>query len=149
MRKLLLTGTVYILLLCVPLHLSASALLHGGLGREATSIGTAAGSPSNTTGTSEESESAESIELFGPGKSKRKRHKQKVKRMGGHQNLSDKLTANGIFGKQKKSSGIGQSVLFLVVPAAAVVGLALLFASSTKDKNTNPDPDLADPSGTN
>ena len=138
MRKLLLTGTVYTLLFCVPLHLSASIAGHGGLGDRFMAVG----SSLTTNAPSEVNEGTESIELFGPGKNKRKRHKQKVKRMGGHQNLSERLTANGIFGSQKKDSGIGRSVLFLVVPAAAVVGLALLFASSTKDKNTNPDPNL-------
>lgn len=145
MRKLLLTGTVYTLLFCVPLHLSASAMLHGGLGGEEKTVS----SSSAMTESSAVNEGTETIELSGPGKNKRKRHKQKVKRMGGHQNLTERLTANGIFGKQKKNSGIGQSVLFLVVPAAAVVGLALLFASSTKDKNTNPDPNLTDPIGLN
>ena len=100
------------------------------------------GSSSAMTESSEVNEGTESIELFGPGKNKRKRQKQKAKRMGGHQNLTDKLTANGIFGSQKKDSGIGRSILVLVVPAAAVVGIALLFASSTKGKNTSPEPDM-------
>ncbi|WOK06635.1 hypothetical protein RT717_26535 [Imperialibacter roseus] len=89
----------------------------------------------------------EALGLFGPGNRKKKRHKEKKKRMGRHQNLQEKTNQKGVFGK-KKDSGVGQNVLFLVVPAVAVVGLAFLFAASTKNKNADSllDPD---PNGTN
>ncbi|MEQ8688868.1 MAG: hypothetical protein RIE86_26440 [Imperialibacter sp.] len=149
MRKFSFVGCAYLLLFCMPLHLSASVAsqMHAQVSRSFET------SPLSESGLAMETEIAEKLEegalgLFGPGNRKKKRHKEKKKRMGGHQNLGEKLSQKGIFGKQTKNSGIGQNVLFLVVPAVAVVGLAFLFAASTKNKNADSllDPD---PNGTN
>lgn len=148
MRKFSFVGCAYLLLFCMPLHLSASVAsqMHAQVSR------TFETTPLSENGLAMETEMAEMLEeealgLFGPGNRKKKRHKEKKKRMGRHQNLQEKTNQKGVFGK-KKDSGVGQNVLFLVVPAVAVVGLAFLFAASTKNKNADSllDPD---PNGTN
>lgn len=133
MRLFKIKACAYIFLLCTPLHLMAYS---------------GAGAIAGVTSSSEPVEVSISdwTEAPGPGKKKKKqRHKAKRKRMGKHKNLSDRANG-GIFGKGKKKDGTGQNVLFLIVPAVAVAGIAVLFVSNTNQKNSEPVPD---PTGTN
>jgi len=141
MRKYFITGCAYLLIFCIPLHLSAS--VSGGSASHGEGDADVEVNNSVIEGGNGE-QLQESIELFGPGKSRRQRHKAKVKRMGNHQNLADRMATRGIFDTGKKKDGAAKSALFMIVPAVAVVGLALLFASSTKDKNATPLPDPTD-----
>jgi hypothetical protein len=148
MRKFSIVGCAYLLIFCMPLHLAASV---GSQTRLSESSIVADYSITEEDIWEEieliEDAEAEQFGLFGPGNRNKKRHKEKKKRMGGHKNLQERINQKGVFGK-KKNSGVGQNVLFLVVPAVAVVGLAFLFAASTKDKNAK---SLLDPTpdGTN
>ncbi len=134
MRKYFTAGCAYLLIFCTPIQLSASAS-----GRYVTAVEDRAGVAM---------EGSEQMEgpfgLFGPGKSRKKHHKAKVKRMGNHQNLADKMATRGVFGSGKKKDSATKNALFMIVPAIAVVGLAVLFATSTKEKNNTPAPDPDD-----
>lgn len=139
MRKYFIAGCAYLLIFCIPLHLSAS--VSGGC------MAVAAASPGAEAGVSglEGSGQMEGpFGLFGPGKSRRKHHKAKVKRMGNHQNLADKIATRGVFSSGKKKDGAAKNALFMIVPAIAVAGLAVLFATGTKEKNNTPAPDPDD-----
>ncbi len=149
MRKFSFVGCAYLLLFCMPLQLSASIAPHFRVA-ESSAIENPPLNENNIAGSLEVvEESAEGLlGTMGPGKKKKKRHKEKKKRMGGHQNLTEKLTQKGIFGKQKKDSGVGRNIMVMVVPAVAVVGLAFLFAAGTRNKNADSSLE-PDPNGTN
>ncbi len=133
MRLFKIKACAYILLLCLPLHLMAYP--------DRSQIDAYAFSASEPSG-----EAFTPVGAEGPGKRMKKaRHKAKRKRMGNHKNMSDRANG-GIFGKGKKKDGTGQNIMFLIVPAVAVAGLAVLFVTNTNKKNSEPVPD---PTGTN
>jgi len=139
MRKYFIAGCAYLLIFCLPLHLSAS-VSGGSMAAAVASPGAELGH--NGVGVGEQMEGP--FGLFGPGKSRKKHHKAKVKRMGNHQNLADKMAMKGVFGSGKKKDGAAKNALFMIVPAIAVAGLAVLFATGTKEKNSTPAPDPDD-----
>ena len=133
MRLFKIKACAYVLLLCMPLHVMAYSD-NGYVENYAYPTV----EPTDLT--------LDEIDAQGPGKRKKKaRHKARRKRMGNHKNMSDKANG-GIFGKGKKKDGTGQNILFLIVPAVAVAGLAVLFVTNTNQKNSEPVPD---PTGTN
>lgn len=135
MRKFRTIGCAYLLIFCMPLHLMAYTSSN-----KVSIAGVAAPELSKNQ------QAGEILETNGPGKRKKRvRHKKRQKLMGKHKNLSDRANG-GIFGKGKKKDGTGQHVLFMIVPAVAVAGLAVLFVFNTNQKNSEPEQDLT---GTN
>lgn len=133
MRKFRTIGCAYLLIFCMPIHLMAYTSSN-----KVSVAGVAA------PGFSENQQSSEVSETNGPGKrKKRARHRKRQKLMGKQKNLSDRANG-GIFGKGKKKDGTGQNVLFLIVPAVAVAGLAVLFVFNTNQKNSEPEEDLTE-----